>query len=71
MKLSCYIKFYAKNFFMKKVALLTGITVQDGSYLSDFLLDKGYEVHGIKGRPSSLNTERINHLQPIYYKRGV
>ncbi|MBL6447228.1 GDP-mannose 4,6-dehydratase [Fulvivirga sp. 29W222] len=46
---------------MKK-ALITGITGQDGSYLSEFLLKKGYEVHGIKRRSSSLNTERIDHL---------
>lgn len=46
---------------MKK-ALITGITGQDGSYLSEFLLDKGYEVHGIVRRSSILNTERIEHL---------
>ena len=46
---------------MKK-ALITGITGQDGSYLSEFLLNKGYEVHGIKRRSSSFNTDRINHL---------
>ncbi len=46
---------------MKK-ALITGITGQDGAYLSDFLLKKGYEVHGIKRRASSPNTERIDHL---------
>lgn len=46
---------------MKK-ALITGITGQDGAYLSEFLIKKGYEVHGIKRRASSLNTERINHL---------
>jgi GDPmannose 4,6-dehydratase len=46
----------------KKVALITGITGQDGSYLAEFLLDKGYEVHGIKRRSSSFNTERIDHL---------
>lgn len=45
-----------------KVALITGITGQDGAYLSEFLLDKGYTVHGIKRRSSSLNTERIDHL---------
>ncbi len=45
-----------------KVALITGITGQDGSYLAEFLLDKGYEVHGIKRRASSLNTQRIDHL---------
>jgi GDPmannose 4,6-dehydratase len=47
---------------MKKTALITGITGQDGSYLAEFLLKKGYEVHGIKRRSSSLNTQRIDHL---------
>jgi GDPmannose 4,6-dehydratase len=47
---------------MFKVALITGITGQDGSYLAEFLLGKGYEVHGIKRRSSSFNTERIDHL---------
>jgi GDPmannose 4,6-dehydratase len=47
---------------MKKVALITGITGQDGSYLAEFLLEKGYEVHGIKRRSSSFNTSRIDHL---------
>ena len=46
----------------KKRALITGVTGQDGSYLSEFLLDKGYEVHGIKRRSSSFNTARIDHL---------
>ena len=46
----------------KKIALITGITGQDGSYLAEFLLQKGYEVHGIKRRSSSFNTERIDHL---------
>ena len=46
----------------KKVALITGITGQDGSYLTELLIEKGYEVHGIKRRSSSLNTERIDHL---------
>ena len=45
-----------------KVALITGVTGQDGSYLAELLLDKGYEVHGIKRRASSLNTERIDHI---------
>ncbi len=47
---------------MKKVALITGVTGQDGSYLAEFLLEKGYEVHGIKRRSSSFNTERIDHI---------
>ena len=45
-----------------KVALITGITGQDGSYLAEFLLDKGYTVHGIKRRASSFNTDRIDHI---------
>ena len=45
-----------------KTALITGITGQDGSYLAEFLLEKGYEVHGIKRRASSFNTERIDHI---------
>lgn len=47
---------------MKKIALITGITGQDGSYLAEFLLKKGYIVHGIKRRSSSFNTDRIDHL---------
>lgn len=47
---------------MKKVALITGITGQDGAYLAEFLIDKGYEVHGIMRRSSSFNTGRIEHL---------
>ena len=46
----------------KKVALITGITGQDGSYLAEFLLKKGYIVHGIKRRTSLFNTDRIDHL---------
>ncbi|NNK32249.1 MAG: NAD-dependent epimerase/dehydratase family protein, partial [Xanthomonadales bacterium] len=46
---------------MKK-ALITGITGQDGAYLAEFLLEKGYEVHGIKRRASLINTARIDHL---------
>ena len=47
---------------MKKIALITGITGQDGSFLAEFLLEKGYEVHGIIRRSSSFNTKRIEHL---------
>lgn len=47
---------------MGRVALITGITGQDGAYLAEFLLDKGYEVHGIKRRASLFNTQRIDHL---------
>ena len=46
----------------KKTALITGVTGQDGAYLAEFLLAKGYEVHGIKRRASSFNTDRIDHL---------
>ena len=47
---------------MAKIALITGITGQDGSYLAELLLEKGYKVHGIKRRASSFNTSRIAHL---------
>jgi GDPmannose 4,6-dehydratase len=47
---------------MKKVALITGVTGQDGAYLSEFLLNRGYEVHGVKRRASLFNTDRIDHL---------
>lgn len=55
---------------MKK-ALITGITGQDGSYLADFLLKKGYEVHGIKRRASSFNTDRIDHLYQDPHEKEV
>ena len=55
---------------MKK-ALITGITGQDGAYLSELLLDKGYEVHGIKRRSSLFNTERIDHLYQDPHDKGV
>jgi GDPmannose 4,6-dehydratase len=45
-----------------KCALITGVTGQEGSYLSEFLLSKGYEVHGIMRRSSSFNTDRVDHL---------
>jgi len=45
-----------------KRALITGITGQDGSYLAEFLLEKGYEVHGLIRRSSTFNTERIDHI---------
>ena len=47
-----------------KIALITGITGQDGSYLAEFLLEKGYEVHGIIRRSSLINTHRIDHIYP-------
>jgi GDPmannose 4,6-dehydratase len=54
-----------------KRALITGITGQDGAYLAEFLLAKGYEVHGIKRRSSSFNTERIDHLYRDPHETGV
>ena len=47
---------------MSNVALITGVTGQDGAYLAELLLAKGYEVHGIKRRSSSFNTARVDHL---------
>ena len=47
---------------MQKIALITGITGQDGSYLAEFLLEKGYEVHGLVRRHSICNTARIDHI---------
>jgi GDPmannose 4,6-dehydratase len=55
----------------KKVALITGITGQDGSYLAEFLLKKGYEVHGIKRRASLFNTDRIDHLYQDPHEEDV
>src|SRR5271170_7074445 len=52
-------------------ALITGVTGQDGAYLAELLLDKGYEVHGIKRRSSSLNTDRIDHLYQDPHAKGV
>lgn len=54
-----------------KRALITGITGQDGAYLSEFLLKKGYEVHGVKRRASSFNTERVDHLYRDPHESGV
>jgi GDPmannose 4,6-dehydratase len=55
----------------KKVALITGVTGQDGAYLSEFLLKKGYIVHGIKRRSSLFNTDRIDHLYKDQHESGV
>jgi len=55
----------------KKIALITGITGQDGAYLAEFLLNKGYEVHGIKRRASLFNTERIDHLYKDPHEEDV
>ena len=54
-----------------KTALITGITGQDGAYLAELLLAKGYDVHGIKRRSSSLNTERIDHLYQDPHEKNV
>ena len=54
-----------------KVALITGVTGQDGAYLAELLLDKGYTVHGVKRRSSSFNTGRIDHLYQDFHKTGV
>jgi len=54
-----------------KVALITGVTGQDGSYLAEFLLDKGYQVHGIKRRTSLFNTDRIDHLYQDLHEKDV
>ena len=55
----------------KKVALITGITGQDGSYLAEFLLDKDYLVHGIKRRASSFNTQRIDHIYQDQHEKNT
>ena len=55
---------------MKKIALITGVTGQDGSYLAELLLSKGYEVHGIKRRSSLFNTDRIDHLYQDPHETG-
>jgi len=56
---------------LMKKALITGITGQDGAYLAEYLLGKGYEVHGIKRRASSFNTDRIDHLYQDPHEKGV
>jgi GDPmannose 4,6-dehydratase len=56
---------------MKKKALITGVTGQDGAYLSELLLSKGYEVHGIKRRSSLINTQRIDHLYEDLHEQDV
>ncbi len=56
---------------MAKKALITGITGQDGAYLADLLLEKGYEVHGIKRRSSLINTDRIDHLYQDPHEKGI
>ena len=54
-----------------KIALITGITGQDGSYLAEFLLKKGYEVHGLKRRSSLFNTDIIDHLYEDPHKEDI
>jgi len=56
---------------LSKTALITGITGQDGAYLAEFLLDKGYSVHGVKRRASSFNTDRIDHLYQDPHEKNV
>lgn len=56
---------------MGKKALITGVTGQDGSYLAELLLDKGYEVHGIKRRAASLNTERVDHIYQDRHEENI
>jgi GDPmannose 4,6-dehydratase len=55
----------------KKIALITGVTGQDGSYLAELLLEKNYEVHGIKRRASSLNTDRVDHIYTDQHESNV
>jgi GDPmannose 4,6-dehydratase len=56
---------------LAKTALITGITGQDGAYLAEFLLGKGYSVHGVKRRASSFNTDRIDHLYQDPHEKDV
>ena len=56
---------------MQKTALITGVTGQDGAYLAEFLLDKGYHVHGVKRRSSSFNTARVDHLYHDPHEKNV
>ena len=62
---------FASNFYVMKKALITGITGQDGAYLADLLLHKGYEVHGIKRRTSLINTQRIDHLYQDPHEKNL
>jgi len=55
----------------QKVAMITGVTGQDGAYLAEFLLGKGYAVHGVKRRSSSFNTERVDHLYHDLHEKGL
>ncbi len=63
------ILFLCVHTLVPKIAMITGVNGQDGAYLAEFLLDKGYEVHGIKRRTSTINTQRIDHLyENLHYK---
>ena len=64
-------KLFNQEQLLAKTALLTGTTGQDGAYLSEFLLNKGYDVHGLKRRASSLNTDRVDHLYKDPHEKGV
>src|SRR6201997_2297166 len=63
--------FQGEDNLVQRKALITGVTGQDGAYLAEFLLGKGYEVHGIKRRASSFNTDRIDHLYQDPHERAV
>ena len=60
---------YSFHFMKKKIALITGITGQDGAYLAEFLIKKNYIVHGIKRRASTTNNYRIDELYTNYYEK--
>jgi GDPmannose 4,6-dehydratase len=68
---SCKKFIFAPNYSLMKKALITGITGQDGAYLAELLLEKGYEVHGIKRRTSLINTARIDHLYKDLHEKNV
>ena len=55
----------------KKVEMITDVTGQDGSYLAEFLLEKGYEVHGVKRRSSSFNTQRVDHIYQDPHSKDI
>lgn len=65
-----YYDFLTGRYEFHEKALITGITGQDGAYLAEFLLNKGYEVHGIKRRSSLFNTDRIDHLYQGPHQKG-
>lgn len=70
-KICIFVVPFILKYFMSKVALITGITGQDGSYLAELLLEKGYTVHGLKRRSSMFNTERIDHLYKDTHEQKV